>query len=144
MFLYGLRDSTQCILIDISISCYQFFVVYLIVDVKINLIQCQCQCQYKGLTFTIVMLQILVIQSIFKVNLKLPRLGLIHCSLVTASSIFSRTLPPTAVLTELLQMKLQCCNTIYYKLCFIDYIIHRLRAVMMITAALLEKVEFLG
>ena len=44
MFLYGLRDSTQCILIDISISCYQFFVVYLIVDVKINLIQCQCQC----------------------------------------------------------------------------------------------------
>ena len=23
MFLYGLRDSTQCILIDISISCYQ-------------------------------------------------------------------------------------------------------------------------
>ena len=47
MFLYGLRDSTQCILIDISISCYQFFVVYLIVDVKINLIQCQCQCQYR-------------------------------------------------------------------------------------------------
>ena len=44
MFLYGLRDSTQCILIDISISCYQFFVVYLFVDVKINLIQCQCQC----------------------------------------------------------------------------------------------------
>ena len=44
MFLYGLRDSTQCILIDISILCYQFFVVYLFVDVKINLIQCQCQC----------------------------------------------------------------------------------------------------
>ena len=43
MFLYGLRDSTQCILIDISISCYQLFVVYLFVDVKINLIQCQCQ-----------------------------------------------------------------------------------------------------
>ena len=43
-FLYGLRDPTQCILIDISISCYQFFVVYLFVDVKINLIQCQCQC----------------------------------------------------------------------------------------------------
>ena len=44
MFLYGLPDSTQCILIDISISCYQCFAVYLFVDVKINFIQCQCQC----------------------------------------------------------------------------------------------------
>ena len=47
--LYGLCDSTQCILIDISISCYQIFVVYHFVDVKINLIQCQCQCQVKKL-----------------------------------------------------------------------------------------------
>ena len=44
MFLYGLRDPTQCILIDISILCYQFLVVIFFVDVKINLIQCQCQC----------------------------------------------------------------------------------------------------
>ena len=50
-FLYDLRDSTQCILIHISISCYHFFVVYLFVDVKINLIQCECQCQYIILLF---------------------------------------------------------------------------------------------
>ena len=47
MFLYGLRDSSQCIFIDILISCYQFLVVYLFVDVKINLIQCQYMPMWK-------------------------------------------------------------------------------------------------
>ena len=44
MFLNGLGGSKQCILIDISISYYQFLLFIYFVDVKINLIQCLCQC----------------------------------------------------------------------------------------------------